>query len=83
MFLRIHDTGKIAEATEQERVAHELIQIHASCFDEPHLQAIHEITQAGPLQRICLLFEDQIHQGTKLTTIINLKQRRVFSQKLK
>jgi len=60
--------------------AHELIQIHASCFDEPHLQAIHEITQAGPLQRICLLFEDQFHQGTKLTTIIHLKQRRFFSK---
>ena len=43
--------------------AHELIQIHASCFDEPHLQAIHEITQAGPLQRICLLFKDQIYQS--------------------
>ena len=63
--------------------AHELIQIHASSFYAPHLQAIHEITQAGPLQRICLLFEDQFHQGTKLTTIIHLKQRRFFSKKLK
>ena len=63
--------------------AHELIQIHANSFDAPHLQAIHEITQAGPLQRICLLFEEQFHQGNKLTTIIHLKHRRFFSQKLK
>ena len=41
--------------------AHELIQIHASSLNAPHLQAIHEITQAGPLQRICLLFKDQIY----------------------
>ena len=63
--------------------AHELIQIHANNFDAAHLQAIHEITQAGPLQRICLLFEDQFHQGNKLITIIHLKHMRVFSQKLK